>query len=158
MKYFSAILLFVLALTMTVAAQQAQGGAAKVWTEGFIGSSAAVVKGEPYSAEAVSESVQTLADGNRITRSNTTRMFRDSEGRTRRESVSSTGGSGVATSYSTAAGSDFFTFSGFGLQDTISIFDPVSNVRYSLNPTAKNAARNRKSEWLQARSSALPKQ
>ena len=145
MKYLSAILLFVLALTMPVAAQQAQGGTAKVWTESFTGSSTAVVKGEPYSAEAISESVQMLADGNKISRSNTTRMFRDSEGRTRRESGASTGGSGFANTFTTASGSgsDFFTFSGFGFQETISIFDPVSNLRYSLNPTAKTARRTK---------------
>jgi hypothetical protein len=45
-----------------------------------------VVKGAPYSAEAVNESVQTLADGNRITRRTTAAVARDSEGRTRRES------------------------------------------------------------------------
>jgi len=132
----------VLALTMPVAAQQAQGGTAKVWTESFTGSSTAVVKGEPYSVEAVSESVQMLADGNKIARSNTTRMFRDSEGRTRRENVSSSGGNGFAASTSTFSDSGF-TFSGFGFQDTISIFDPVSNVRYSLNPTAKTVRRTK---------------
>jgi hypothetical protein len=43
------------------------------------------VKGAPYAAEAVSEVVQTLADGNRIVRSSTTAIYRDAEGRTRRE-------------------------------------------------------------------------
>lgn len=45
-----------------------------------------VVKGAPYSAEAVTESIQTLSDGNRITRRSTSSVARDSEGRTRRES------------------------------------------------------------------------
>ena len=44
-----------------------------------------VVKGAPYSAQAISETTQTLADGNRITRKSTTLVYRDSEGRTRRE-------------------------------------------------------------------------
>src|SRR4029077_18421600 len=44
-----------------------------------------VVKGAPFSADAVTESVQVLADGNRIVRSSTTSFYRDSEGRTRRE-------------------------------------------------------------------------
>jgi hypothetical protein len=44
-----------------------------------------VVKGAPYSAEAVTEIVQTLADGNRIVRKTNAAVFRDSEGRTRRE-------------------------------------------------------------------------
>jgi hypothetical protein len=43
------------------------------------------VKGAPYSAEAVSEVVQTLADGNRIVRSSASAFYRDGAGRTRRE-------------------------------------------------------------------------
>src|SRR5579864_782176 len=45
----------------------------------------AVVKSAPYSAEAVTETTQTLADGNRISRKTNATMYRDSEGRTRRE-------------------------------------------------------------------------
>ena len=44
-----------------------------------------VVTGAPYSAEAVTEVTQALADGNRIHQTNTTRIYRDSQGRTRRE-------------------------------------------------------------------------
>jgi TonB family protein len=44
-----------------------------------------LVKGAPYSAEAVTETTQTLADGNRIVNKSTTTLYRDSEGRTRRE-------------------------------------------------------------------------
>src|SRR5205085_3538810 len=36
-----------------------------------------VVKGAPYSAEAVTESVQTLADGNRIVHKTTAQVYRD---------------------------------------------------------------------------------
>ncbi len=43
------------------------------------------VKNAPYSAEAVSESVQTLPDGNQITRSTSSLSYRDSAGRTRNE-------------------------------------------------------------------------
>jgi hypothetical protein len=43
------------------------------------------VTGAPYSAEAVTDVVQTLADGNRIVRKNTAHVSRDSQGRTRRE-------------------------------------------------------------------------
>ncbi len=43
----------------------------------------AAVKGAPYSAEAVTESVQLLADGNRITNTSKGMQYRDSEGRTR---------------------------------------------------------------------------
>jgi hypothetical protein len=50
-----------------------------------IGFEGKVVRGIPYSARAVSETTQTLADGNRIVRRTETALFRDSEGRTRRE-------------------------------------------------------------------------
>lgn len=44
-----------------------------------------VVKGAPYSATAVNETRQALADGNRIVRSTSTRLYRDAQGRTRQE-------------------------------------------------------------------------
>lgn len=44
-----------------------------------------LVKGAPYSAQAVTEITQTLSDGNRIVNKSTTSIYRDSEGRTRRE-------------------------------------------------------------------------
>jgi len=44
-----------------------------------------IVKGAPYQAQAVTESTQTLADGNRIVHKSTALLARDSEGRTRRE-------------------------------------------------------------------------
>jgi hypothetical protein len=43
------------------------------------------VTGAPYSAEAVTEIVQRLADGNRIVRENKAQISRDGNGRTRRE-------------------------------------------------------------------------
>ena len=44
------------------------------------------VRGSPYSAERVTESVKVLADGNRIVQRNTEKLYRDSDGRTRIES------------------------------------------------------------------------
>jgi hypothetical protein len=44
-----------------------------------------VVKGAPFSAVALSESTQTLADGNQITRKTQTNLYRDSQGRFRKE-------------------------------------------------------------------------
>jgi len=44
-----------------------------------------VVTGAPYTADAVTEVNQVLADGNKIHQTNTTRVYRDSQGRTRRE-------------------------------------------------------------------------
>jgi hypothetical protein len=46
---------------------------------------AEVVKGAPYSADVINESAQTLSDGNRIVSRTTSRVYRDGEGRTRRE-------------------------------------------------------------------------
>jgi hypothetical protein len=44
-----------------------------------------IVTGAPYSGQYISEHVETLSDGNRIVRRTTGRVFRDSEGRVRRE-------------------------------------------------------------------------
>ena len=44
-----------------------------------------VVKGAPYSAVAIAETVRPLVDGNRISTRTETLVYRDSEGRTRRE-------------------------------------------------------------------------
>jgi hypothetical protein len=74
------------------------------------------VKGAPYSAQAVNEMVQTLADGNRITNTTSTSLYRDSQGRERREEASSD-----------------------GTVRSIFITDPVDNVSYALNPNSKIA-------------------
>ena len=44
-----------------------------------------VIKGAPYSATAVTETRQVLNDGNRIERSSSIKLYRDSQGRTRKE-------------------------------------------------------------------------
>lgn len=44
-----------------------------------------VVKGAPFSAMATSTTIQTLADGNHITRTTQTKVYRDSQGRLRKE-------------------------------------------------------------------------
>lgn len=44
-----------------------------------------IVKNAPYSAEAVTEAIQQLPDGNRIVRKSTTLLARDTAGRTRQE-------------------------------------------------------------------------
>src|SRR5215472_5078461 len=46
-----------------------------------------VVIGAPYSAVAVTETTQTLADGNTIDRKVQSNVYRDSQGRTRRENT-----------------------------------------------------------------------
>lgn len=50
-----------------------------------------VVKNAPYSAQAVSEKVQSLSDGNQITVRTATSFYRDSAGRTRREMTTEDG-------------------------------------------------------------------
>jgi hypothetical protein len=103
----------------------------KVIAEIIASSSTKVVKDAPFSAEGVSESVQTLPDGNKIARSTITKMYRDSDGRFRRKGSGSSGGFPVV--------SNVVPFTGF--QDTISIYDPVEGVRYVLNPSTKSARR-----------------
>jgi hypothetical protein len=63
------------------------------------------VKGAPYSGEEINETNQVLADGTRIHRETSATVYRDSEGRTRRETP-----------------------------DNIIINDPVANTTYILNP------------------------
>jgi hypothetical protein len=75
------------------------------------------MKGAPYSAETIVEGSQTLADGNRINRKTTGRVYRDGEGRTRREEDRPNG------------------------PVTISITDPVAGYSYSLDTTNKVAWR-----------------
>ncbi len=83
-----------------------------------------VVKGAPYSAEAVTETIQTLSDGNRIINKFSSSVYRDSEGRTRREQ--SFKGLGVL---------------GVGEEPlkTIFINDPVAGVTYSLDSRSRTA-------------------
>jgi hypothetical protein len=67
------------------------------------------IKGAPYSAQIEIESIQTLSDGNRIVHRTTGRVYRDAQGRFRREEDQPSG------------------------QTTISIFDPEADVSYSLD-------------------------
>src|ERR1051326_7757620 len=78
-----------------------------------------VVKNAPYSADIVTESTQTLADGNHIRQSTTAKFYRDSEGRTRSEQ--SVNLNGLA--------------SNSNLPPIVFINDPVANVAYALNTT-----------------------
>jgi len=82
------------------------------------------VKGAPYAAEAVTESTQTLSDGNRIQHKSSASVFRDSEGRTRREQTLGAIGP--------------WAVSGDAPQ-TIFIDDIVAGVHYILNPKDRTA-------------------
>jgi hypothetical protein len=51
----------------------------------LVAADAQVVKGKPYSADTSTETVQTLTDGNRIVHRTVSKVYRDTDGRTRRE-------------------------------------------------------------------------
>lgn len=76
-----------------------------------------ITTGAPYSAEAVTESHQVLADGNRIARKTVTRIYRDGDGRTRREEL------------------DPQT----GVVRTVTISDPIAHSTYTLVPANRIA-------------------
>lgn len=83
-----------------------------------------VVKGAPFSATASSETTQTLQDGTTIRRTTSSALYRDSQGRSRRE----------------------VTLSGFGplqasgkTRTMITIGDPVAGAHYLLDPEQKVA-------------------
>jgi hypothetical protein len=82
-----------------------------------------VVAGSPYSATITNESIQTLADGNRIVHTSTGTTARDSQGRTRQETVL------PAIGNLSAANAPHLIF----------IHDPVAQTSYILNLTEKTA-------------------
>jgi hypothetical protein len=83
-----------------------------------------IVMNAPFSAEMVFESIQTLYDGNRIIHRSSTQMYRDSQGRTRNEHsfkpFRQPGGENIE-------------------HKSISIFDPVSGINYTLEPQTRTA-------------------
>lgn len=87
----------------------------------------APVTGAPYSANTSVESVQTLADGNRIVHNSTGMIARDSQGRIRRDlpAPEALGGLSVAN-----------------VPHLVVINDPVAHVSYTLNLTDKTAFKN----------------
>jgi hypothetical protein len=74
-----------------------------------------MVTNAPYSAEVVTDHMQQLADGNRIVEHSSGRVYRDKEGRVRREEDRPSG------------------------NPSISIVDPVAGVSYSLDPERRIA-------------------
>lgn len=88
------------------------------------GHRAKVVTGAPYSADVSNQSVQTLTDGNTITRSTTGHVARDSQGRMYSQETI-TGG----------------PFAQSGPVTITSISDPVAGYAYQLNSFTKTAVR-----------------
>jgi len=83
------------------------------------------VTGAPYSAEAITETTQTLADGNRIVRKQTSAVARDAQGRTRREMSVTAVGSWVPED----------------APEWVMINDPVAGYFYQLDERRKTAFR-----------------
>ena len=100
-----------------------QTSGAGVVTAGAVRAFGAAVQGAPYSATITNESVQTLADGNRIIQNNSGTTARDSEGRTRQDAALPMIGN------LSAANAPHIVF----------IMDPVAQISYTLNLTDKTA-------------------
>src|ERR1700676_3951050 len=83
-----------------------------------------LVKGAPFSATTTSTTQQTLQDGSTINRTANGAVYRDSEGRSRRE-VTFTGVGPLATTG--------------GSHKMVAILDPVAGAHYMLNPDKKDA-------------------
>lgn len=81
------------------------------------------VTGAPYSAQAVTETTQILADGNRITRKSSSLIARDSQGRTRREQNLKAVGPWASPE----------------TNSMVFINDPVAGARYTLETNSKTA-------------------
>jgi len=93
-------------------------GATFTWVGTEMSFESKVVKGMPFSADTITEFSQTLGNGQRIYRKNTGAIYRDSEGRTRKEQTIEAIGP--------------YTPSGPAKQ-TILINDPVASVTYILD-------------------------
>jgi hypothetical protein len=84
------------------------------------------VKNAPYSADAITEATQVLGDGNRIEQRTTQKLYRDSDGRERREESVLAVGALAQTD----------------MPRMITISDPVENVSYTLDPQQHTARRS----------------
>ena len=83
-----------------------------------------VVTGAPYSAQTITETTQTLADGNHIDQKRTALVYRDSQGRTRRDESLPALGPLAATG---------------GVHHAIFVNDPVAVAHFVLEPDQKIA-------------------
>jgi hypothetical protein len=101
---------------------QTTGAVGGVAAGGFDRASGPVL-GAPYSATITNESVQTLADGNRLVQTSTGTTARDSQGRTRQDTVLPPIGN----------------LSAANAPHLIFIHDPVTQTSYTLNLTEKTA-------------------
>jgi hypothetical protein len=128
MKFLSALLLFFFTFDAVVKAQIVEPkpvGRVEVVNPKaeIVSSSERVVKGAPFSAEAVSESVQILFDGNRIVQRANTRLYRDGEGRFRRDEMPKPVALGSFVE----------------MPQVVFILDPVLSLKIFLYPESKTA-------------------
>jgi hypothetical protein len=115
---------------VTFRVEQLTSEAKGAMTFDFVGGSmisGKTVKGAPYSAEAVTETTQTLADGNRIVHKSSAMQYRDSDGRERREEAI-----GRISNWD-AQGQP---------AKTVFISDPVAKVSYTLDPVKRTARKS----------------
>jgi len=82
-----------------------------------------LVTGAPFSAEVVSETIQTLQDGTRIVQRFEGRIYRDSKGRTRSERTYQMGGTSEQ-------------------KQTINIYDPVDGASYRLDSDSRTGRKS----------------
>ncbi len=120
-----------LAAAAAASAQPQSRGGAPNWGPRVVGAEPGrqgpVVKGAPFSADLITETTQALADGNHIHQISTSRLYRDAEGRTRREQ--SLNGQGELAPNTK-------------LPPVVFINDPVAHVNYALSPSAHTATRS----------------
>src|SRR5437763_7734874 len=121
------------ALVMVAAASaqppmpRGRGGPGGRFIGAEVGMPGRVVKNAPFSAEIVTETTQALPDGNRIKQSNTVKVYRDSDGRTRREQ-SLNNLNGLAPNSS--------------LPQVAFINDPVGGINYAMDLTKRTATKS----------------
>lgn len=108
-------------------------GASVAFISSEMGIGGAVVKGMPFSAQAVTETTQNLADGNRIHRETKSALYRDSEGRVRREQ--SIGAIGPFGSVPDAP-------------QITTLQDPVAGVSYILDAAEKTYRKTTMNQWF----------
>jgi hypothetical protein len=129
MKMARTLVLALLAAAVGALAQPPAPSGPPNWR--FIGAEAgrpgAVVKGAPFSADVTTETNMVLQDGNHVHQVSKLRIYRDGEGRTRREQSLNNLGSLASNT---------------NLPTVVFINDPVAGVNYALSPAAKTATKS----------------
>src|SRR5215831_13679348 len=120
MKMLLSVLAFAAALQAQISSFQQNGWirfgdwTALPWRMNQTDGQSGPVLGKPFSGTEVRQTTQVLADGTHVNQSDTSKFYRDSQGRMRSESVSQ-----------------------------VLIYDPVAGFIYTLNPQRKTYSRTR---------------